>query len=109
MSDAAAERDDAKRQFDHAMVHVYEAAGRETGYWATRFLQMVRRQGGLQAARKLLANDKVSAGFLALRRAGRLDLTVEREILRPKFAALFTDEEREVARARLAQYGYRAP
>ena len=109
MTDAISTRNEVARQFDYAMYHVYEAAGKETGYWATRFLQMVRRRGGVEAARKLIADDGVSAGFMALRRAGRLDLTVEREVLRPKFAELFTDEERNIARTRLAQYGFRPP
>ena len=101
------ERSEAERQFDHAMHHTYEAAGKETGYWAHRFLQMVRRRGGVDAARKLLADSEVSDGFLKLRKAGRLDLSVEREVLRPKFESLFTEEERAVARQRLAAYGYR--
>src|SRR5882672_9874293 len=102
---APLERSEAERQFDHAMHHTYEAAGKETGYWAGRFLQMVRRRGGVDAARKLLADPQVSDGFLKLRKAGRLDLSVEREVLRPKFDSLFTDEERAVARQRLASYG----
>ena|ERR1700674_431238 len=101
------ERSEAERQFDHAMHHTYEAAGKETGYWAHRFLQMVRRRGGVGAARKLLADSEVSDGFLKLRKAGRLDLSVEREVLRPKFETLFTEEERAIARQRLAAYGYR--
>src|SRR5437763_3033589 len=92
------DRKQLEREFDYAMHHVYEAAGKETGYWASRFLQMVRRRGGLDAARKLLADDGVSDGFMALRKSNRLDLTVEREVLRPKFASLFSDEERAVAR-----------
>ena len=58
-----------------------------------------------------LAADKPgsapSSGFMKLRKAGRLDLTLEREILRPKWAELFTDAEREFCRRRLAEYGYR--
>jgi len=42
-----------------------------------------------------------------LRKAARLDLSVEREVLRPKFEGLFTEAERAVARQRLDSYGYR--
>src|ERR1700694_5012722 len=104
---APVERSEAERQFDHAMIETYEAAGKQTGYWAHRFLQMVRRRGCVDAARKLLADSEVSDGFLKLRKAARLDLSVEREVLRPKFEGLFTEAERAVARQRLDSYGYR--
>ncbi len=44
-------KSEVERQFDHAMFQFSNAAGRETGYWANRFLQMVRRRGGVEAAR----------------------------------------------------------
>ena len=39
-------------------------------------------------------------------RYGRLDLSVEAQVLRPGFAPLFSEEERAMARARLAEYSY---
>jgi hypothetical protein len=86
------------------MVAVYESAKREAGYNATRFLQMVSTQGGVGAARQLLAAGGVSDGFAALWQAGRPDLTVEAQVLRPEFADLFTAEERRIAADRLDQY-----
>jgi hypothetical protein len=103
------ERSQAEREFDHAMIHTYEEAGKSTGYWAHRFLSLVRRKGGVGAARKLLADKEVSDGFLKLRKAGRLDLAVEYEVLRPKFYELFTDAERVIARQRLTAYGVKPP
>jgi hypothetical protein len=100
-------RRELERKFDEAMIRVYEGAARNTGFHATRFLQMVRRRGGVEAARLLLSAPGVSAGFMALRRAGHLELTVEAQTLRPRFAGLFTDEELETARQRLADFGYR--
>ena len=67
---------------------------------------MVRNQGGVVAARKLLADHKVSEGFLRLVKARRLDLSVEYFVLKPRYAPLFTQEERKVARDRLATYGF---
>ena len=103
------ERSQAEREFDHAMIHTYEEAGKSTGYWAHRFLSLVRRKGGVGAARKLLTDKEVSDGFLKLRKAGRLDLAVEYEVLRPKFYELFTDAERVIARQRLTAYGVKPP
>ncbi|HWH30554.1 MAG TPA: hypothetical protein VNU26_16640 [Mycobacteriales bacterium] len=98
--------DDAERQFHRAMVEVYESAKRETGYNATRFLQMVSEQGGVATARQLLHAPHVSDGFTALWERGRLDLAVEAVMLRDEFEDLFTDEEFDIARQRLTDYGF---
>jgi hypothetical protein len=100
---------DDERQFHKAMVGVYESAKRETGYNATRFLQMISEQGGVATARQLLHSPQVSDGFTALWERRRLDLAVEAVVLRPEFDTLFSDEEREIARERLASYGYGTP
>lgn len=95
---------DRERRFHGAMIEVYEKAKGETGYTATRFLQMVSDLGGLAAARRLLAAPAVSDGFTALWERGRLDLTVEALVLSEQYRELFTEEEREGAAARLAAY-----
>jgi hypothetical protein len=68
---------------------------------------MVVDYGGLQAAHRLLMTDEPSDGFTTLWMCGRLDLSVEAVVLKPEFVPLFTDTEREIARNRLAEYGYR--
>lgn len=88
------------------MVRVYEVAKRDAGYNATRFLQMLSEHGGLKAARQLLHASGVSDGFTALWMAKRLDLSVEAHVLRPEFEGLFTEDEKRIARNRLADYGY---
>jgi hypothetical protein len=37
----------------------------------------------------------------------RLDLTVEALVLRPEWSLLFSEEERQIARKRLSDYGYK--
>ena len=66
-----------ERLFHREMVQIYERARRETGYNATRFLQMVSSQGGLVTARSLLRAPAASDGFTALWERTRLDLSVE--------------------------------
>jgi len=95
---------DLERRFNRAMIEIYEKAKRETGYNATRFLQMVSEIGGLASARRLLAAPAVSDGFTALWKRGRLDLTVETLVLSEQYRDLFSEEERERAAARLAAY-----
>jgi hypothetical protein len=60
-----------ERRFDAAMMEIYERAGRELGYWAGRYVQMLRRRGGLETARYLLAAKTTSDGYARLQEAGR--------------------------------------
>ena len=70
---------------------------------------MISEVGGLEAAKRLLHATHVSDGFTALWERKRLDLAVESVVLRPEFGELFTDDELDLARRRLADYGYRPP
>lgn len=94
-------------QFHQAMVDIYVVAKRDCKYNATYFLTMVTEHGGLEAARRLLANTSVSDGFGTLLLCGRLDLTVEAHVLKPEFRELFTSEEIAVAAKRLQEFGYK--
>lgn len=93
-------------RFDEAMMDVYRRALNECGYKATRFLQMLHEHRGLETARLLLHATNVSEGYIALWERKRLDLTVEAVILADQWGPLFDDKEREIARKRLAEYGY---
>jgi hypothetical protein len=94
-------------QFHRDMVGIYETAKKELRYNASYFIQMVAEHGGLKAARKLLAASEPSSGFTVLWEHHRLDLSVESLVLRPDYYSLFTDQEREIARTRLADYGFK--
>ena len=98
--------DSVEDQFHRAMIAVYQNALRECTQRAAYFLQMVGSQGGVETARKLLQSDDVERGSAALWECGRPDLMFEYLILHPKYAELFTDEEKEMARQRLKEYGY---
>jgi hypothetical protein len=106
IEEGSAQNGDLEQRFHRAMVGVYQRAKSEAGYNATRFLQMVAESGGLEAARTLLASTQVSDGFTALWEAKRLDLSVEALVLDSEWRDLFTDQERDVARRRLRDYGY---
>ena len=93
--------------FDAAMLDIYRRAKSDAHYTATRFLGMVVERGGLETARYLLHAPTVSDGYTALWERGRLDLTVEVLILEPKWRTLFSDAERQIAVARLREYGFR--
>ncbi|MCE7981569.1 MAG: DUF262 domain-containing protein [Caldilinea sp. CFX5] len=96
-----------EKQFHQTMLTVYQAAKRELNYSATYFLQMISEHGGLAAARRLLAKRELSDGFTELYLKGRLDLTVEAQVTRPEFRALFTPDEIATAEKRLTDLGYK--
>jgi 5-methylcytosine-specific restriction enzyme A len=97
---------DLRKEFHKDMIAIYQNAKKECGYNATRFLQMVAAQDSVTVAKSFI-HTKPTEGFTTLWELGRLDLTVEALMLQPKYASLFTDEEREVVRERLKEYGYR--
>lgn len=89
------------------MLNVYRTAKSEASYNATIFLQMVVDHGGVDAARRLINAEAVSDGYTALWERGRLDLTVEAVVVNTeKFHDLFTEQELQICRDRLKQYGY---
>lgn len=95
-----------EREFAAAMRDFYLRAKQELGYNATYFVRMLSTEGPLETARRLISSTQPSEGFTTLWERGRLDLTVEAHVIQPRFEPLFTEEELEAARQRLAAYGY---
>ena len=100
------ERKALLRRFHEQMLGVYERALDECKYPATRFLRLVSEQGGFEAARTLLTKEVLSYGFEKLWECRRLDLTMEVLVLHEPWRQLFSNEELETARRRLADLGY---
>ncbi len=90
-----------------SLIEAYRRGGEEVGYWGRRFLQAIRRKGGLATAKRMLKprNPGQRAGLDALLDAGRPDLTMEAVLLQPQFRPLFSEAELHVAAQRLGQYG----
>jgi 5-methylcytosine-specific restriction enzyme B len=97
---------DLEADFQQAMLRAYRDAERDINYQPTQFFQQLNEQGAVAAAKQLLAQPNGSDGFTRLYMENRLDLSVEALVLQPQYAALFTDEERRVARERLEAAGY---
>jgi hypothetical protein len=97
-----------KKNFDSEMLNVYRRAYDEAHYKATYLLQMLNNHGAFESARLLIHSPKVSEGYIALWERGRLDLTVEALIHdNLDWHSLFTEEELEIVRKRLIEYGYK--
>lgn len=95
--------------FEKAMHGIHTRAKLEAGYNASLYLQMLYRHDGLGTAKQLINSAQVSQGYTRLYELGRLDLTVEALVIdNPRWHNLFTQEELERARKRLAEYKYRA-
>ena len=73
------------------------------------WIEMVRRWGAAEAARRLLVSGDIQDGFRRLVAAGRHDLTVEWSALRPRWNQIFGAPHREAARWRLRQAGIEPP
>lgn len=101
---------DLQRRFDLEMENIYRRAKFEAKYNATRYLLMLHEHGGLETAHILINAPTVSEGFTKLWYRGRLDLTVEALIFdNPEWHVLFTKEELNIVRKRLADYHYGLP
>ena len=99
-----------EEEFTSALIDGYRRAGEEVGYWGTRFLQAVRRSGGLATARRMLKPRSAGqrAGLDALLEANRPELTVEAIVISEKFKSLFSESEIREARDRLGDFGRKA-
>jgi 5-methylcytosine-specific restriction enzyme A len=82
----------------------YQTAGKDFGFWASRFLAALKRHGGLAVAKRMLAKPVQAGktkGFQTLMANYHLDLSVEAVALSTEFSHLFTQAELLTARARL--------
>jgi len=95
-----------EQEFDSAMLDIYHRAATECNYQPTRFLQMVIENGGLATAKRLLNSPRPAKGLTTLWELGRLDLSMEALVCRPKWRALFAAGEIAEAQNRLVQLDY---
>jgi hypothetical protein len=78
---------------------------RSLGFNPNVWVAMINSLGAVGAAKKLLADHHVLVATPWLVRRDRPDLTLEHAIGQPRWAGLFTDEERAEAARRLARAG----
>ncbi len=91
--------------FHKEMLSLHEKWRSECSYTATVFIKIVKQHGGVKAAQILLRGQGLSRGFLKLMTLQRLDLSMENLVIQPKWATLFTEAEREIAKNRLEEAG----
>ncbi len=95
--------DELAIEFHREMESIFERE-RQLGLCSTRFIEGVRKYGGIAYAHRILAkseSDLPKDTFTSLRNQGRLDLTLEYYVVQRRFANLFSAAEREIAQWRL--------
>lgn len=92
-------------EFTKALEGTIEAA-KACGYVPTYFIQMLREYGGVETAKRLLANSEAQAGLFKLWELGLLHESMEAVVLQDKFRSLFTEVELAEAHRRLKELGY---
>ena len=95
------------RQFENELKDKMLRAKKECKYNPTRFNQMLARYGGVETAKRLIANSMATsitpAGFTTLLLCGRPDLTMEHSVCKPEYRELFTAAEIRYCNALLGQ------
>lgn len=79
------------------------------GYWSHYQLRSVRKHGGLEATKRYLDRPQAQEGFDRVRELNLLEYSIEALVLQQPWSNLFTPQELETARHRLAAVGYRPP
>ncbi|MGG5823957.1 HNH endonuclease [Falsiroseomonas sp. HW251] len=99
-----------ERQLRNRLLALADQTHKEASYNPTAFKRMFTEGNPVAAIKALLANENhVASGFTKLFLKGKLDLTVEAQILSDAlWWPHFTDEDRAVARRRLKKVNYTA-
>ena len=69
-------------------------------------MRPIPAEDALKTAHRTLSGSRLSDGFNALQKLGRLDLSLEALATDKRFTALFTDEEANEALSRLLEAGW---
>ncbi len=95
-----------EKQFHQDMVDGSVELRIKYQYNPNYFLQMVAEHGGVEAVKRLLQTPDTQAGLTHLWEIQRLDMSCEAAALNPKYASLFTAEEKREAKKRLREMNY---
>ena len=81
-------------------------AAKARKYYPTYFNQMLDLYGGIETAKRLLADSKPQTGLFELHRLGLLQDSMEAVILKKEYKEFFTNNELAEAHKRLDDLGY---
>lgn len=93
---------DLAERFDDELWETVHQA-KAIGYSPTVFERMLKDHGGVTTAKRLIVSGDIQSGFERLAKLKRLDISMERKMLKPEYESLFTSDELQAARWRLKQ------
>jgi hypothetical protein len=102
----ASGQDQLAHEFTDELYAGYRYLVKAIRYRAKTFLEMVTIHGGVGAAQLLLEGRHTHDGFTRLWQEGMLEYSVEAVLLKPRYASLFTERERAIARERLRLHDF---
>lgn len=76
------------------------------GYMPQVFLNMIIEHGIIETAKLLIHSKEPSPGYTKLWERHALFYSIEKQIQDKRWHDLFTDDDREKAKKRLAEYGF---
>jgi hypothetical protein len=98
--------DDLKRELRERYISTYNEC-KKFGYSPRVFLDMiVSNEDIVEVTRRLIYKEGGTTGFTTLYNKNKMDLSVERIILEPRYKELFTAEDLRAAYNRLKEYNY---
>lgn len=98
--------DSLKRELRERYIQTYNEC-KKFRYFPRAFLDMVvSSEDIVDVTRRLIHKEGGTSGFATLHEHRRMDLSVEKIILEPRYRALFTPDDLRAAYDRLKQYGY---
>ncbi len=99
--------DERAQRFEAELRSLFPQWLRAAEFRQGRVPLLIKNHGVVGAVKHLLHKPGASNGFVRLRDAGRLDLTLEYLVLKREYGGLFSAEERGIARRRLVEHGMR--
>jgi hypothetical protein len=94
-----------EEEFTKAMWSTMDAA-RAKNYTPTYFMRMLERYGGVETAKRLLADHTPQSGLSTLWELDLLPQSLEAVVIQDRYRSLFKPDEISEARRRLDELGY---
>ena len=95
-----------EKKLQEAVIKNCEKAEKECGCKMTRLIQTIERFGIVRTAQEIIKKGRTSDCFERLVEDKRVELTMEAELVKGKYADLFTDEEVNACYDLLCENGY---
>jgi hypothetical protein len=94
-------------RFDERVWASIREMDKKCNYHPTIFIGMIQDYGAVEAVRRVINDPKITYGYEKLWECGHLELSMESIIQEDEWKNLFSAAEKEKAKKRLLEYGYK--